>query len=90
MQIVAAAAEATKGLDQNKMGEYIHNTTHHTIAGDIRFGPDGEWAQARMFQVQYQKINGNGLEQFEGPGTQVILFPSSYKSGSLEYPLPQQ
>ena len=71
------------------MAEYIHNDTHHTIVGDIRFGSDGEWAQARMFQVQYQKINGNGLEQFEHPGTQVILFPSAYKSGSLEYPLSQ-
>jgi hypothetical protein len=30
------------------------------------------------------------LEQFERPGTQVILFPSAYKSGALEYPLPQQ
>jgi len=89
MQILAAAAEATKSLDHNKMAEYIHNDTHHTIVGDIRFGSDGEWAQARMFQVQYQKINGNGLEQFEHPGTQVILFPSAYKSGSLEYPFPQ-
>ena len=43
-----------------------------------------------MFQVQYQNINGNGLEQFERPGTQVILFPSAYKSGKLEHPLPQQ
>jgi branched-chain amino acid transport system substrate-binding protein len=90
MQILAAAAEAAKGLDQNKMADYIHKATHHTIAGDIRFGPDGEWAQSRVFQVQYQKIDGNGLEQFERPGTQVILFPSAYKSGALEYPLPQQ
>ncbi len=90
MQIVAAAVEATKGLDHNKMADYIHKTTHHTIVGDIRFGADGEWAQSRIFQVQYQKINGNGLEQFEQPGTQVILFPSAYKSGALEYPLAQQ
>jgi branched-chain amino acid transport system substrate-binding protein len=72
------------------MANYIHKMTHHTIAGDIRFGPDGEWAESRIFQVQYQKINGNGLEQFEQPGTQVILFPPAYKSGALEHPLPQQ
>jgi branched-chain amino acid transport system substrate-binding protein len=89
MQIIAAAVEATEGLDQRKMADYIHQTTHHTIAGDIRFGADGEWAQARVFQVQYQKISGNGLEQFERPGTQVILFPPAYKSGALAYPLPQ-
>jgi branched-chain amino acid transport system substrate-binding protein len=89
MQILADSVEATKGLDQSKMADYIHKTTHKTIVGDIRFGADGEWAESRIFQVQYQKINGNGLEQFEQPGTQVILFPSAYKSGALEYPLPQ-
>jgi branched-chain amino acid transport system substrate-binding protein len=89
MQILAESVEATKGLDQSKMADYIHKTTHKTIVGDIRFGADGEWAESRIFQVQYQKINGNGLEQFEQPGTQVILFPSAYKSGALEYPLPQ-
>ena len=63
--------------------------THRTIVGDVRFGADGEWEQARIFQVQYQGITGNGLEQFECPGTQVILFPSAYKSGKLQYPLPE-
>jgi branched-chain amino acid transport system substrate-binding protein len=38
--------------------------------------------------VQYQGIVGNGLEQFERPGTQVILFPEAYKSGALVSPLP--
>jgi branched-chain amino acid transport system substrate-binding protein len=42
-----------------------------------------------MFQVQYQGISGNGLEQFERPGTQVILYPPAYKSGKLQYPLPE-
>jgi branched-chain amino acid transport system substrate-binding protein len=89
MQIIGAAVHATKGLDQSKMADFIHKTTHHTIVGDIRFGPDGEWAEPRIFQVQYQGINGNSLGQFEQPGTQVILFPAAYKSGTLEYPLPQ-
>jgi branched-chain amino acid transport system substrate-binding protein len=89
MQIIGAAVHATKGLDQSKMADFIHETTHHTIVGDIRFGPDGEWAEPRIFEVQYQGINGNSLGQFEQPGTQVILFPAAYKSGTLEYPLPQ-
>ncbi len=66
--------------------KYIHGTTHHTIVGDIRFGADGEWSEARVLQVQYQNVKGNGLEQFEQPGTQVVLFPAAYKSGTLEYP----
>jgi len=87
LQIVAAAVEAANGLDQNKIADYIHKATHRTIVGDVRFGADGEWAQARIFLVQYQGITGNGLEQFERPGTQVILHPSAYKSGKLQYPL---
>jgi branched-chain amino acid transport system substrate-binding protein len=87
MQIVGAAVEATGGLDQNKMADYIHKATHRTIVGDVRFGADGEWEQGRMFLVQYQGIIGNGLEQFERPGTQAILYPSAYKSGKLQYPL---
>jgi len=89
MQIIAAAVEATGGLDQNKIADYIHKAMHRTIVGDVRFGTDGEWEQARIFMVQYQGISGNGLEQFERPGTQAILYPSAYKSGKLQYPLPK-
>lgn len=88
MQIMAAAVEATKGLDQNKIANYIHDNVHHTVAGDIKFDPDGEWSRSRIFQVQYQKITGNDLEQFEKSGTQVILSPMDFKSGRFEYPLP--
>ena len=88
MQIIAAAVEATNGLDQNKMADYIHKAMHPTIVGDVKFGADGEWEKARIFQVQYQGIVGNGLEQFERPGTQVILFPAAYKSWTLVSPLP--
>jgi len=87
MQIIGAAVEATGGLDQNKMADYIHKATHRTIVGDVRFGADGEWEQSRIFMVQYQGIFGSGLEQFERPGTQPILYPSAYKSGKLQYPL---
>ena len=89
MQILAAAIEATKGLDQRKIGEYIRRNTHHTIVGDVQFGSDGEWLHSRVLQVQYQNITGSDLAQFEKPGTQIILFPSAYKSGQLLYPLPQ-
>lgn len=89
MQILASAIEATKGLDQNKIGEYIRKNVHHTIVGDIRFGSDGEWVESRILQVQYQNIKDNDLAQFERTGSQVILTPAKYKSGNLQYPLPK-
>jgi branched-chain amino acid transport system substrate-binding protein len=36
--------------------------------------------------VQYQKINGTGIDQFRGPGKKVVLFPDEFKSGKMIYP----
>ena len=56
LQVLADAIEATKGLDQDKMAKYMHETTFKTVVGDVKFGEDGEWAMSRMLQVQYQHI----------------------------------
>lgn len=89
MQILAAAVEETKSLDQDKIANYIRSKSHQTMAGEIKFGVDGEWVQSRIFQVQYQNISGNGLSQFERPETQVILYPPAYASGQARFPLSQ-
>jgi branched-chain amino acid transport system substrate-binding protein len=86
MQIVGDAVKATQGFDQKAIADYMHKSTHHTVVGDIRFDADGEWAEGRILQVQYQGINGNDLDQFTRPGRQVILFPAQYKSGTLQSP----
>ena len=88
LQILADAVTATGGLDQAKIAQYIHATTFHTVAGDVRFAADGEWAVQRLFQAQYQGIKGNDLAQFKQPETQVIVYPQGFKSGTLIYPLP--
>jgi branched-chain amino acid transport system substrate-binding protein len=85
-QVLAQAVEATGGLDQAKLGDYIRNNTLHTIVGDIKFADNGEWATPRVLQVQYQNIKGNDLEQFKKPGTQIIVFPPEVKSGAYLYP----
>ncbi len=36
--------------------------------------------------VQYQKIQGNGIDQFRGPGKKVVLYPDELKSGNIIYP----
>jgi len=87
MQVLAAAVEATKSFDQDKIADYISRNAHQTVVGEIKFGPDGEWVQSRIFQVQYQNVKGNDLAQFEKPETQVILYPAAYASGQTRYPL---
>ncbi|HLI13889.1 MAG TPA: amino acid ABC transporter substrate-binding protein [Alphaproteobacteria bacterium] len=85
-QILAEAAEATHGLDQKKMGDYIRSHVLHTIVGDIKFADNGEWATPRVLEVQFQGIKGNDLDQFKKPSAQVVLYPAAVKSGKLIYP----
>jgi branched-chain amino acid transport system substrate-binding protein len=86
LDILRQAVEATHGVDQGKLADYIHHATFKTLVGDIKFGPDGEWAEPRMLTIQYQHVKGHELEQFTHPGTQVILDPPEFATGKLEYP----
>jgi branched-chain amino acid transport system substrate-binding protein len=86
MQVLGQAIEATKGLDQQKVADYIRATEFNTIVGKVKFGKNGEWAQGRTLMVQYQKIQGNGIDQFRGPGKKVVLYPDELKSGAIVYP----
>jgi len=86
MQVLGEAVEKTKGLDQQKIADYIRATEFTTIVGKIKFGRDGEWAKGRTLMVQHQKIQGNNIEQFRGPGKKPVIAPEELKSGTLIYP----
>jgi branched-chain amino acid transport system substrate-binding protein len=86
LQVLGQAVEATKGLDQDRLAKYMHEATFKTIGGDIKFGADGEWAEDRMLDVQYQHVTSNTVEAFRDPKNSVILTPAAYKDGDLIYP----
>ncbi len=86
MQVLGAAVEGTKSLDQAKLADWLRSHSFDTVAGPITFGPGGEWTQARVLEVQFQGVHGHDLEQFKSPKTEVILYPETYKSGALMYP----
>jgi branched-chain amino acid transport system substrate-binding protein len=86
LQVVGEAVEATKGTDQAKLADYLRTHTFHTLVGDIKFGPNGEWAEPRVLEVQFHGIQGHDIEQFRGMGTQTVLFPPALKTGELLYP----
>jgi branched-chain amino acid transport system substrate-binding protein len=86
VQILGQAVEATKSLDQQKIADYIRSHEFNTIVGKVKFGKNGEWATGRTLMVQYQKIQGTGIEQFRGPGKKIVLWPDDLKSGSIIYP----
>src|SRR5438094_393754 len=86
MQVLQQAVEATKGVDDNKLADYIRANTFKTVLGDVKFGKGGEWAQSRVLQVQFQNVKGNDPAQFRDMSTQVVVDPPTYASGKLIYP----
>jgi len=86
LQVMAAAVEATKGLDQDKMADWLHKSTIPTIVGDIKYGPNGEWVEGRVLMVQYHDVQGSDLEQWRDDRRQTILYPPQYATGKAKYP----
>jgi len=86
-QLVAAAVEGTKSLDDDKLAQYLHSHTVDTVVGPLAYGADGEWKESRVLFTQFQRVTASGgIAQFKDPKTEVILWPDQYKNGTLIYP----
>ena len=86
LQVLGQAVTATGGLNDDTLAKYIHTHAFQTIVGEIRFGELGEWAQQRVLMVQFQNVQGTGLEQYLTGHRQVIVYPPALKDGELEVP----
>jgi branched-chain amino acid transport system substrate-binding protein len=86
LQVLQQAIEATHGVDDAALAQYLHSSTVKTIVGDLQFGPDGEWTQPRMLQVQYRGIRSNDIAEFKDMEKQVIVAPPAYRTGDAIYP----
>jgi branched-chain amino acid transport system substrate-binding protein len=86
MQVLEQAVTATKTLDDDKLADYIHKNAFNTIVGEIRFDGRGEWATPRLLMVQFQGVDGSGLDQYLTGHKQVILYPTQYKDGDVQAP----
>jgi branched-chain amino acid transport system substrate-binding protein len=86
LQVLQQAVEGTKSLDDAKIGNYLRTNTFKTVGGDVKFGAQGEWAQSRVLQVQFQNVKGNDVGQFKDISTQVVVSPAEYESGKAIYP----
>jgi branched-chain amino acid transport system substrate-binding protein len=85
-QLVEQAIKATGSLDQKAMAKYLRDNEHKTIVGPIAFSADGERKETATLQAQFRGVVDKNIEQFRGPGKQVILFPEKFKSGDLISP----
>ena len=89
LQVLGDVVNKTSSLDQQKLADYIRANTHRTVVGDVKFAANGEWATPRALMVQFQGVDGSGLEQFTKPGRRVVLWPEAWKSGTVQYPYAQ-
>ena len=53
----------------------------------MKFGKDGEWAQSRVLQVQFQNVKGNDVGQFRDISTQVVVAPAGVRVGQGRLPV---
>jgi branched-chain amino acid transport system substrate-binding protein len=85
-QVVEQAVKAVGSADDAKLAEYARKNTFKTVVGDIKFNAEGEWQESQVVAAQFQGVVGNGVEQFRDPKTEVILWPTKYKTGNIIYP----
>jgi branched-chain amino acid transport system substrate-binding protein len=85
-QLVEQAVTSTKSLDQKALAQYIRSNEHKTIVGPISFASDGEWKATGTLMAQFRGVADKNIEQFRGPGKQVILYPEKMKTGELIVP----
>jgi branched-chain amino acid transport system substrate-binding protein len=86
LQVLQAAVEGTKSLDQDKLADWLRKNTIKTIVGDLAFGSNGEWKEARVLQVQFHDVKGSDLDQWKTDEKQKILWPDKYATGKAAYP----
>jgi branched-chain amino acid transport system substrate-binding protein len=86
MQVLGEAVEGTKGLDQDKLADYIRTHTFKTVVGDVNFGDRGEWSKSRILTVQFQNITGTSVDDFRDGKGEVVVGPEQYKAGDVILP----
>ena len=86
MQVIEQAVKGTNGTNDEKLADFCRKNTFKTVVGDVAFNDQGEWATAQVMAVQFQGVQGNGVEQFTKKETEVILWPKKYKTGDIVYP----
>ena len=85
-QMYEQAINATKSLDHKRLADYLRKNEMQTIVGPIKYGPDGEWANARVVQAQFRGVTDKNTDQFREVGKQIVLYPPQYKTGDVIAP----
>jgi branched-chain amino acid transport system substrate-binding protein len=82
-QMIAAGVEGAGSLDQAEVAAWLHANPVDTVVGQVSFDELGNWTERRVLMIQFQGVDGSGLDQFRQAGRQVIVDPAGVKSGEL-------
>jgi branched-chain amino acid transport system substrate-binding protein len=82
-QMLEQAVTATKSLDHKVLADYIRKNEMKTIVGNIRYDAVGEWSTPRLPMVQFTGVVDKNVDQFRGPGRQVIIAPAKLQTGNV-------
>ena len=85
-QMLEQAVGATRSLDHKTLASYLRQNEMKTVVGPIKYGKDGEWANARVVQAQFRGVADKDMEQFRKAERQVVVYPDAYKTGSVITP----
>ncbi len=86
LQVLGQAVKETGTLNDDKLAEYIHTHSFHTLFGELSFGEDGDWKESKIVTEQFHDVKGNDVEQFRGGKSEALLWPPAMKSGTLVEP----
>lgn len=86
LQVLGEAVQAAGTLNDDKLAEYIHTHSFHTLFGELSFGADGDWKESKIVTEQFHDVKGNDVDQFRGGKSEALLWPSSMQSGTLVEP----
>ncbi len=86
MQVVEQAVKGAGSTDDEKLAAYMRKNSFKTVVGEFRFNDDGEWTEPQVMAVQFQGVTSNSVDQFRDPKTEVILWPTKYRTGNIIYP----
>jgi branched-chain amino acid transport system substrate-binding protein len=85
-QMLEQAVNGANSIEDAKLAAYLKKSEMRTVVGPIRYGKDGEWANARVVQAQFRGVADKDVEQFRSPSKQIVVYPEAYKTGDVITP----
>ena len=90
MQVLEQAVEGDKEPGRRKARRVAQENKIKTIVGDIEYGPNGEWKEPRVMQVQFHDVKGSDLDQWKTDAKQTILWPDNTRPARCGIPTPRR